>query len=103
MVITGGGALVGRLTDPGWVPSHGEEVVVSIRPEAWRIGGQRRENVLAARVVDRVYLGQRIQYWMRTEAGDQQVIDFNPHTIHEAGVEVELAARHEDGVVLRLG
>jgi iron(III) transport system ATP-binding protein len=101
MVMSAGGPLVGRLSDPGWTPAGGEQVLVSIRPEAWRIGGQRRENQLAARVKDRVYLGQRIQYWVATGAGDLQVIDVNPHLIRAPGEELEIASLHQDAVVVR--
>lgn len=101
MVMTAGGALVGRVTDPDWDPPPGEQVVLSIRPEAWCIGGAARENILPARVVERVYLGQRIQYWLDTPAGRQQVIDVNPRVIHEAGTCLEINCRHDDGVVLR--
>ncbi|RYD24150.1 MAG: ABC transporter ATP-binding protein, partial [Verrucomicrobiaceae bacterium] len=62
IVKTDGGPLVGRVGDGAWIPSPGDPASVSIRPEAWRLKQVDGENVLAGTVIDRTYLGQRIQY-----------------------------------------
>ncbi len=99
---TAAGPVVGRLTDPDWTPSPGDEVRVSIRPEAWRLHKQDGDNAVTGKIVDRSYLGQRIQYWIQTSAGRQQVVELNPHIIHEPGdSEIVLYARHDDVVVLK--
>ncbi len=99
---TAAGPLVGRVTDPAWQPAAGEVVQVSVRPEAWRLHQETGENELSGRIVERSYLGQRIQYWLETPAGRQQVVEMNPHTIHEPGEAVQkLHARHEDVTILR--
>lgn len=102
MVDTSGGPLVGRMTLPGWEPAAGEEVRLSIRPEAWRLEGGGGENGLVGRIVDRSYLGQRIQYLVDTSVGVQQVVELNPHFVRHPGEgEVKLSARHGDVAVLQ--
>ncbi|MEM1082546.1 MAG: ABC transporter ATP-binding protein [Verrucomicrobiota bacterium] len=95
------GPLVGRCSDKDWTPGGGEEVVLSIRPEAWSIRDQG-ENRIEGRIEERSYLGQCIQYDLATEAGRQHVVELNPLQIHEPGEEpVRLVARHSDVVVLK--
>lgn len=106
-VETADGPLVGRVTDATWTPAAGETVRVSVRPEAWRLhensgAGGVRENPLRGRIVERSYLGQRIQYWLETKSGRQQVVEMNPRLIHEPSEElIELHALHDDVVILR--
>ena len=102
LVRTAAGSMVGRLTDPGWTPAPGEEVRLSIRPEAWRLQPTDGDNAVTGNIVERSYLGQRIQYWVKTEVGRQQVVELNPHVIHEPSEEpVALHVRHDDIVVLK--
>jgi len=101
-VETAAGRIAGRLTDPGWTPAPGESVSLSIRPEAWHLHQAPGENELAGRIAERAYLGQRIQYWIDTSAGRQQVVEMNPQILHPPGGEtVMLQARPEDVVVVR--
>ncbi len=96
------GPLVGRVTDPAWSPAPGEAVRISVRPEAWRLFPLEGDNRISGKIADRSYLGQRIQYWVETPAGRQQVVELNPHIIREPGyTEVSLYARHDDVVVLK--
>lgn len=102
VVRTAAGPIIGRVTDPEWVPAAGEAVRLSIRPEAWRLHKDAGDNALQGKVVERAYLGQRIQYWIETPAGRQQVVEMNPHIIHEPGDEpIMLHARNDDVVVLK--
>jgi len=102
MVRTAAGAIVGRVTDPEWIPAPGESVRLSIRPEAWRLHKDAGDNPVTGKIVERSYLGQRIQYWVETPAGRQQVVEMNPHIIHEPGEDsITLHARHDDVVVVR--
>ncbi len=99
---TAAGPMVGRVAELGWKPAPGEAVMLSIRPEAWKLQPQAGENVISGNFIERSYLGQRIQYWLATAAGRLQVVEMNPRVIHEPGEEiVSLYARHEDVVVLR--
>jgi ABC-type Fe3+/spermidine/putrescine transport system ATPase subunit len=84
---------------PAWVPQVGQNVKVSVRPEVWSINKQAGENVFAGRVVERSYLGQRIEYFMETALGRQQVCEMNPQVILDEGAEVVLHARRDDVVV----
>jgi len=99
---TAAGPIAGRVSHPDWRPAAGEEIRISIRPEAWRLQPQEGDNAITGNIVERSYLGQRIQYWIATEAGRQQVVELNPHLIHAPGDEkVTLYARHEDVVILK--
>lgn len=102
-VETPAGRLRGRATVPGWSPAMGEAVTLSIRPEAWRLG-QTTDNSIAGRIVERTYVGQRIQYAVETASGTQQVVELNPHVIHEPRESpVTLHVRSDDVVVLPEG
>jgi ABC-type Fe3+/spermidine/putrescine transport system ATPase subunit len=83
------------------VPEAGEEVVLSIRPEAWRVEAQSGENPVTGKITERSYLGQRIQYVVQTPVGPQQVVELNPHLVRDPGeTPVRLTARHIDVAVL---
>jgi iron(III) transport system ATP-binding protein len=102
LVKTAAGRMVGRITDPDWQPAPGESARLSIRPEAWRMHEESGDNAVAGTVAERAYLGQRIQYWIETPLGRQQVVEMNPHILHEPGDDsIKLHARHDDVVVLR--
>lgn len=101
---TGAGVLAGRLTDPDWHPAAGTAVRLAIRPEAWRLDHEDGDNAIAGRIMERSYLGQRIQYWIETAAGRQQVVEMNPHRMHQPGTEnLRLHVRADDVLVLREG
>ncbi len=103
MIETAAGALVGRITRREWNPAAGEEVIVSIRPEAWRVEAQSGENPVTGKIIERSYLGQRIQYVVETPIGPQQVVELNPHLVRETGeTPVRLTARHTDVAVLQV-
>ncbi len=102
LVKTPAGPIAGRITDPDWTPAPGEQVRLSIRPEAWRLHKDTGDNPVTGNIAERSYLGQRIQYWIETPAGRQQVVEMNPHIIHEPGEEaITLHARHDDVIVLK--
>ncbi|MFT3990717.1 MAG: ABC transporter ATP-binding protein [Luteolibacter sp.] len=94
---TAAGFLIGRTKKTLKTTSS---VWLSIRPEAWQIRAAPGENAISGTIAARTYLGQRILYWVDTAAGQQQVVELNPHMLHEPGVSVFLAAREEDTVIL---
>jgi iron(III) transport system ATP-binding protein len=104
-VTTAAGPFIGRITDDAWSPTAGTSVLVSVRPEAWRLIAAADEatgNRIAGKIRERSYLGQRIQYWLESPVGRQQVVEMNPREIHQPGEAlVRLQARREDVVVLR--
>jgi len=97
------GCFTGRITDPNWSPKIGDKVRLSIRPEAWRLNTNDGENTLTGIISERTYMGQRIQYWVDTPLGRQQVVEMNPHLIHEPGsdAKVMLHSRKDDVVILK--
>ena len=97
------GCFTGRSTDPKWSPAIGDAVKLSIRPEAWRLNANDDENTLTGHISERTYMGQRIQYWVDTPLGRQQVVEMNPHLIHEPGsdAKVMLHSRKDDVVILK--
>ena len=101
MVDTAGGPLVGRVSRPDWTPGAGAQVLLSVRPEAWLLDTGSGENGLTGKIIERGYLGQRVQYVVATAAGRQQVVELNPHVVREPGeAVVKLSARHADVAVL---
>jgi iron(III) transport system ATP-binding protein len=101
MVETQAGPIIGRLSDPEWNPPVGASVQLSIRPEAWRVVGNANDNVITGTLVDRSYLGQRVQYWVETAIGRQQVMEMNPQNVRQPGEKIiSLHARHSDVVIL---
>ena len=97
---TMGGKLIGRISIDGWRPDVGETVILSIRPEAWRLHEKGGENEISGKIIERSYLGQRIEYFIETPIGRQQVVEINPHQIHSPGDVVLLHARHSDLVIM---
>ena len=96
------GPIVGRLTVPNWSPAPGDALRLSIRPEAWRLQQENGDNAVEGKISARSYLGQRIQYWIETAAGRQQVVEMNPHIIREPSEDrIALHVRHDDVVVLK--
>jgi iron(III) transport system ATP-binding protein len=88
--------LSGRVTAADWQPQVGERVSISVRPEALRIAP---DGVIAATIVERVYLGQSIQYWGDTAMGRWQWIEINPQQLHACGEQVKLAVGPGDVVI----
>ena len=85
---------------PDGRPSPAMPSRLSIRPEAWRLQ-QRPAAKIESRgnIVERAYLGQRIQYWIETAAGRQQVVEMNPTSFMSPGeTPIVLHARHDDVV-----
>ncbi len=101
-VRTAAGPLAGRVSDPEWSPVPGEAVTISVRPEAWRLHPQDGDNAISGQIIERSYLGQRVQYWLATAVGRQQIVELNPPFIREPGDEnVVLYARRDDVVILK--
>jgi len=100
-VQTPAGPLAGRISDPDFQPYSSDLVQLSIRPEAWRLKPAEGDNSLPGTIAERSYLGQRIQYWIDTVVGRQQVVEMNPHQLQDPGAAVTIYCRHEDVVILR--
>ena len=101
-VETSSGILKGRITVAEWSPSAGTEVLLSIRPEAIKIGPPAGAN-LTGKIRERTYLGNLIQYAVELADGAQmQVTEMNPRTIYEPGEEaVGLSMTQDDTLILK--
>ncbi|MFK7849606.1 MAG: ABC transporter ATP-binding protein [Akkermansiaceae bacterium] len=96
-----GVALVGKISLSGWDVKTGDRAIASIRPEVWRLHEQGGENELSGEVIQRTYLGQRIEYFVRTSIGVQQVVEMNPQAIHNIGDKLTMHASHNEVVIFR--
>ncbi|MCX6873330.1 MAG: ABC transporter ATP-binding protein [Verrucomicrobia bacterium] len=101
-IATAVGPLCGRLTDEAWQPAPGAAVQLSIRPEAWRLHPEPGDNTVTGNIIERTYLGQRIQYWIDTAVGRQQVFEMNPQQMYQPGEDqLRLHVRADDVLVLK--
>ncbi len=99
-VETDAGNFSGRLTLEGWAPREGDEVTISVRPEAVRVTGGGGES--QGEVLQTTYLGEIIQYRIRMRTGvEVQASEMNPRSVIEQGSGVSLEFHSEDVVVLR--
>ncbi len=81
-VETSAGIFGGILARPGWSPSVGTAVTLSVRPETWTLretasGG----NEIGGRIHECFYLGEIAQYRLETPAGPFKVFELNPHFV----------------------
>ena len=97
------GEFTGVKPDAAWDLHEGEPVVLSVRPEGWKlqVGGQKEgapENVVRGRIGRRVYLGELAEYDFQPIPGDGRgafkVFELNPQfleTPDDAEVTVHVA------------
>lgn len=83
----------------------GESVILSIRPESWRLRTEKSEqNSVAGKLRERIYLGEMAQYRFAPSIGETElkIFELNPRFV-DIGGERELFATvaPEDVVVLR--
>jgi len=102
IVATAAGRFEGVTGDPAWQPGPGERVLLSIRPECWRLeAGAGERNRLSGTVGEAVYLGESAQYLLNTPAGPVKLVETNPRTSGlGADAVLHAAADPEDVVVL---
>jgi iron(III) transport system ATP-binding protein len=89
-------------TTGGWQPAAGAACVLSIRPEAWRLGTTApAENGVRGRLQDRVYLGEMAQYQFAAGPQTLKIYELNPRFVEAAGDrELFASVAPEDVVVL---
>jgi iron(III) transport system ATP-binding protein len=97
------GVFEGVITEKDWAPKAGEEVTLSIRPEAWKLETAAViKNCAAGRIGESIYLGEVAQY--QFQSGDQalKIFELNPHP-SQRRVDVPLfaTAMPDDVVILR--
>jgi len=96
------GAFTGR-SSGDWNPSAGEQCVLSIRPEAWRLSTTpAATNAVQGRLQDRVYLGEMAQYQFKVGPKTLKIYELNPRFVDvPEDRELHASADREDVVVLR--
>lgn len=105
LVETPQGRFRGVAGDSAWTPPSGSQVLLSIRPEAWRIGAgaprEAVENSLAGRVEEKIYLGETAQYRVSAGGAALKIFELNPRPDQgRAGEELCATASPDDVVVL---
>jgi len=100
VVKTDAGEFAGRLTVGNWTPGEGDQVSVSVRPEAVRI--EEVGNDSQGEILETTYLGEIIQYRVKMVSGlELQVSEMNPRQVMAQGAGVKIEIHPEDVVVLR--
>ena len=102
------GEFTGLITDSSWQAEAGEPVVLSIRPESWKLreGAQSTAaagNVLRGRIGRSVYLGEVAEYDFQPASGGRslRILEMNPRFVEKAqDEEITARAAPEDVVIL---
>ena len=89
--------------DPAWKPDPGSEVLLSIRPECWRLQNDAKTvNCVRGRIGESVYLGELAQHEFRHGETVLKVFELNPKlSTRSADQDVLAHVRSEDVVILR--
>ncbi len=96
------GLFWGRVTDDGWNPQPGDKVVLSIRPESWRLEVYPEyKNCVSGRFLRAIYLGETAQYDLESPAvGLIRLSEANPHVLHPTAERVYNAVVNDEDVVM---
>ena len=92
----------GVLGDPTLPPKAGDEVTVSVRPECWVIGRERKgQNCVEGVIGNAVYLGEMAQYDFVCAGMTLKIVELNPRFAGSTTEGTLLASVDpEDAVVL---
>ena len=111
-VVTGGGGravvetplgrIDGVLGEPTLPPKAGDEVTVSIRPECWVIGHEKKaQNCIEGVIGGAVYLGEMAQYDFVCAGVTLKIVELNPRFVGPAAdARLVASVDPEDAVVL---
>jgi iron(III) transport system ATP-binding protein len=103
LVETAIGRFEGVVGAPGWQPSAGGKVTLSIRPEAWQLGAPAGGlNAVRGRIGEAVYLGEVAQYRFLAGGQSLKIFELNPSMQH-LRTDGELGATVARGDVVVLG
>ncbi len=92
--------LSGIITKPGWQPQNGENVLLSIRPESWRLRIEPAAiNSVKGRIGESIYLGEMAQHQIIVGDVPLKIYEMNPR-LHGAGGDIYASAEPEDVVIL---
>jgi len=101
-VETSFGPFTAALPTQGFVPKSGEQCVLSIRPESWRLSTTPpKENAVTGKITYCTYLGETAQYLFTAPGGTLKIYELNPRFMEHGGDrEVFASVSPEDVVVL---
>jgi iron(III) transport system ATP-binding protein len=104
VVRTALGEFAGVPTRDGPAPAPGTPVVLSIRPECWRLeaGGAGGRNRVACTVGEAAYLGEVAQYDLRAGGVTLKALEINPRQLVAAGRGGMVAAADPEDVAVLL-
>ena len=96
------GRIDGVLGDPTLPPKAGDEVTVSIRPECWVIGREKKDrNCVEGSIGGAVYLGEMAQYDFVCGGVTLKIMELNPRLVGQAAEgRLHASVDPEDAVVL---
>lgn len=96
------GVFVGLLGDPARRIVPGSRVTLSIRPECWRLGHEKRTtNCVSGRIGEAVYLGEVAQYAFVAGGMELKIYELNPRFLGSAAkTDLFATVDAEDVVVL---
>jgi len=85
-VNTNNGDIEGRISSPNFRPERGQQVILSIRPEAIKLDTDpSSKNSIAGRIISSTYLGETAQYELQSPSGDiLRVSELNPGILRAA-------------------
>jgi iron(III) transport system ATP-binding protein len=76
-----------------------DKVMISIRPESLRISDHQSD--VKGEILEKVYLGQKIEYLVETGIGKLKAIELNPRNIYNVGESIFLTVDHDEIVLLK--
>lgn len=85
-VATSIGVFFGIVCKPDWMPHDGQQVLVSIRPESWKLSlGKTATNCVKGRIGETTYLGEMAQHQFLAGDLTLKVYEMNPRLSGNAG------------------
>ena len=104
-VETRSGVFEGRISHRNWKPRYNDRVVLSVRPEGFRLKTQRPiKNFIQGRISGRTYLGESLQYELSVEElpAPVRITEVNPSHFEGPSPKLYFAeANPEDVVILQ--
>jgi iron(III) transport system ATP-binding protein len=98
-VTTSSGMFFGTISDPEWQPNNGEEVLVSVRPECWKLLPEPiRINAVTGRITESTYLGEMAQHHFEADEFALKIFEMNPR--HAASEHEVYAVADPDDVII---
>jgi len=102
VVETALGPIDGTLGDPTLPPRAGDDVTVSVRPECWALGGDKKaSNCIEGVIGGAVYLGEMAHYDFACAGVTLKIVELNPRfSGPTAGGNLHARVEAEDAIIL---